>query len=210
MDLSADGRSSEIKITSSGIRALADKGDNSTLTLRVSDTDSYSISIEAGVQVYKNDNIYTFKDVNNKQIAQLILEMVNTKVIDQTSKQEESIRVMQHPTTPKIKGVVLPDAQADIGALRINAVLPSQPLRVNVDGGSTVAPQPVGSSNTVYFDLMLPGLANAKTYKLTLRTGILPQGFKINSDSINNDNNSYTGQASGNNIFCQISRNIGC
>ena len=200
LDLSADGRSSEIKITSSGIRALADKGDNSTLTLRVSDTDSYSISTESGVQVDKTDNIYTFKDASNKQIAQLILEMVNTKVIDQTSKQEESIRVMQHPTTPKINGVVLPDAQAEIGALRINALLPSQPLRVNVDGGSTVAPQPVGSSNTVYFDLMLPGLANAVRYELTLKEPKnLPAGFKIDGETSNN--NFYSARATGNSII---------
>lgn len=199
LDLSADGRSSEIKITSSGIRALADKGDNSTLTLRVSDTDSYSISIEAGVQVDKTDNIYTFKDASNKQIAQLFLEMVNTKVIDQTSKQEESIRVMQHPTTPKINGVVLPDAQAEIGALRINALLPSQPLRVDVDGGSPVAP-PSGQSNTVYFDLMLPGLANAVRYELTLKEPKnLPAGFKIDGETSNN--NFYPARATGNSII---------
>ena len=201
LDLAADGHSSKIEITASGIRALVDKGDASELTLRVSDTDQYSISTEPGVQVTAFDapsHSYTFKDSNGHQIAKLFLEMVNTQIIDQTSKQEESIRVMQHPVAYKLTGVALPDAQADVSALRINALLPSQPLQVNVVAGSVVAP-PAGDANTVHFDLMLPGLANAATFKLTLKSGsTLPSGFKINNDSINNS--SFTGQASGNNI----------
>ena len=199
LDLATDGRSSKIEITANGIRALVGKGNTSELTLRVSDTDQYSISTDANSKVDpldKTNNSYTFRDSSDNVIAKLFLQVVNNQIIDQTSKQEESIRVMQHPQAYKVTGVKLPDAQADVSALRINALLPSQPLRVDVDGGSTVAP-PSGQSNTVYFDLMLPGLANAKTYKLTLKSGTTPTGFKI-VDSINN--NSYEGQASGNNI----------
>ena len=201
LDLATDGRSSKIELTAKGIRALVGKGNTSELTLRVSDTDQYSISTETGVQVDpldKTNNSYTFKDTNNNVIAKLFLQVVNNQIIDQTSKQEESIRVMQHPQAYKVTGVKLHDPQADVSALRINALLPSQPLHVDVDGGSTVAP-PSGQSNTVYFDLMLPGLANAKTYKLTQKSGTTPTGFKIDNDS--NNNNSYTGLASGNNIL---------
>ena len=201
LDLASDNLSSTIEITAKGIQALVDNGAASELTLRVNDSDQFILVDEDGrlhSTFNKGDNSYTFTNSTGGTIAKVFLEVVNTQVIDQTSRPEESIRVMQHPDAYKVNGVHLQNISDDVSLLRVNSLLPSNPLTVYVAPGSTVAP-PTGDATTVHFDLMIPGLANAATFKLTWVSGRTPDGFTVGGTSIST-NRTYDGMASGNSI----------
>ena len=203
LDLAYDNLGSEIVITAKGIQALVDNSTDSELRLRLNDSDRYILLDEdsgSHTALNKSDNSYIFKDSNGNQIAKLYLEVVTTQIVDQTSKQEESIRVMQHPAAYKVDAVSLPN-NADASLLRVNSLLPSQPLVVNVAEGSAVAPHSEADANTVHFDLMIPGLANAAKFILTLKSTKTPAGFTIGGNVSDSSHKTYEGAASGNSII---------
>ena len=207
LDLATDGVGSQIEISAAGIRALVDKGNNSFLTLKVNDIDSYTFATENNVShtFDSGSSTYTFTDTNtNTTIAKLKLEVLNNLIPDQTAHTRESIREIHHPSEFKVSGVHLLDSkgvQVDntLGTQTIDALLPIQPLVVNMSPSNhQVATQNGFDSGKVYVDLLLPGLATATTYKLTLISGATPSGFTFNynnpSDSLHT---TYEGQASG-------------
>ena len=73
LDVSADGSSSSVTLTSAGIRSLVNNGDSSILTLKLgtsSTNDAFTISTVAGETFTQGQNVKFF-DASNHQIAQV-------------------------------------------------------------------------------------------------------------------------------------------
>jgi hypothetical protein len=76
LDLSKDGVSSSVALSSAGIHNLVDSGNASALTLRLSTGETYSIASEDGVTTSLGNNSVTFFS-GSTRIAQVNIEYVN-------------------------------------------------------------------------------------------------------------------------------------
>lgn len=72
LDLSRDGLSSDVKISSAAIRALVDDNNNSDLVVKLSTGETYSILAEAGVNAtFGNNSVSFFDTASNTRIAKV-------------------------------------------------------------------------------------------------------------------------------------------
>jgi hypothetical protein len=73
LDVSADGSSSSVALTSAGVRSLVNNGDSSILTLKLGTTstnDAFTISTVLG-ETFTQGQSVKFFDASNHQIAQV-------------------------------------------------------------------------------------------------------------------------------------------
>ncbi len=76
LDLSKDGVSSSVALSSAGIQNLVDNSNSSLLTLRLSSGEAYSIEAESSVTTTFGNNSVRFFNSANVQIAQVNIEYV--------------------------------------------------------------------------------------------------------------------------------------
>jgi Ca2+-binding RTX toxin-like protein len=76
LDLSRDGQTSNVALSSTAVQALVDNGNSSVLTLRLSGGESYSIAQETGISFNLGDSSVSFLNAQGTQVARVNIEYV--------------------------------------------------------------------------------------------------------------------------------------
>ena len=185
LDLRTDGLGTTVEFNAAMVQALLDNGNASVLKVLMDGNDKYTVLDEtsAGITSVTDKNVITFTK-NSVVIANINLDISASQVPADTPLQAEAVRALQHATTAKLTGVALPTNIKTLGEIKIDSLLPTQPLVMNAVAGNAVAPGQ--NDGKAYMDLTLPGLSNAATVTFLWSSGTLPEGFTINGRPVTN------------------------
>ena len=187
LDLRTNNGVDSLVVDSTMVRALADIGDSSKITIQLGRGDSVVFADEQNITSSTVGDTTTFINSDGVAIGTVILDQVLTPV-PQVGSGLPPVREALNDATFKLKNVT---STQDADQVGVKSMLADSPLVVFQEDGSEVVPQgsPGVGDGTVVLDLVLPGLTGAASGVLYLKSdlSVLPSGFTFSYTALNGD-----------------------
>ncbi len=179
LDFQKDNAFSTVHLTADLVRQIADAGDQSEITVRLSSTDSYVIGQNELFAINKNKLTFYADSIGGQISAVVNIDQVSSQPPVDTTLQEVASRNVYHSSKYKMNNLKLADTSKEIDTIKPVLLLQEKPLQVNATDPQ-VTPLTPDRNALVLMDLSLPGLPTANKVVFSLADNsphALPHGF---------------------------------
>jgi Ca2+-binding RTX toxin-like protein len=179
LDFQKDSSISKVYLTAQAVRDIADKNDESEITLKLSSSDSYVIGDNEIYEMSaKKDKLTFYTDISKSTVSAVVhIDQVSSQPPVDVTLQQEASRNIFHADAYKMKNLTLADTSKQVTELKPVSLLQEKPLLVNATA-SDITPLNPGDDTRVMMELALPGLPGANKVAFSLvANDRLPKGF---------------------------------
>ena len=181
LDFQKDSAFTSVQITAQAVRDIADAGDASEITLKLSSSDSFVVGANEIYELNtKKDKLVFYTDNSKQTISAVVhIDQISSQPPVDVTLQQEASRNVYHADVYKMNNLKLADTLKQVYELKPVSMLQEKPLAVNAQTTDVTPLTPDGNTR-VMMELALPGLPSATKVVLSLSSDsahALPDGF---------------------------------